>query len=41
VGTAPRDEFCVFVAARGPALFRVAIVLTGAHHAAEDLLQSL
>ena len=39
--TTPRDEFSEFVAASGPALFRVALALTGAHHAAEDLLQGV
>jgi RNA polymerase sigma-70 factor (sigma-E family) len=39
VRTSPREEFREFVAARGPALFRVALALTGGHHAAEDLLQ--
>lgn len=37
--TSPREEFREFVAVRGPALFRVALALTGGHHAAEDLLQ--
>ncbi|GAA2623481.1 SigE family RNA polymerase sigma factor [Paractinoplanes durhamensis] len=33
------DEFRGFAAARGPALSRVAFMLTGDHQAAEDLLQ--
>ena len=41
MGTSPEQEFSEFVAARGPALFRVALALTGSHHAAEDLLQSV
>jgi RNA polymerase sigma-70 factor (sigma-E family) len=41
VGTSPEHEFSEFAAARGPALFRVALALTGSHHAAEDLLQSV
>jgi RNA polymerase sigma-70 factor (sigma-E family) len=34
-----RTQFHEFVAARGPALFRVALALTGRRDAAEDLLQ--
>ena len=35
-----RREFAEFAAARGSALIRVAYVLTGEQHAAEDLLQT-
>jgi len=35
-----RREFAEFAAARSGALIRVAYVLTGDHHAAEDLLQT-
>jgi RNA polymerase sigma-70 factor (sigma-E family) len=35
-----RQDFTEFVAARSPALFRLAYVLTADQHAAEDLLQS-
>jgi RNA polymerase sigma-70 factor (sigma-E family) len=35
-----RQDFAAFVAARSGALIRVAYVLTGDQHAAEDLLQS-
>lgn len=34
-----REQFREFVAARSAGLFRVAMALTGAHDAAEDLLQ--
>lgn len=34
-----RDTFRQFVAQSSPALYRVAVALTGGHHAAEDLLQ--
>lgn len=34
-----REAFSEFVAASSPRLFRVAMALTGRHHAAEDLLQ--
>jgi RNA polymerase sigma-70 factor (sigma-E family) len=34
-------EFEQFVAARGPALLRTARLLTGSHHEAEDLLQTV
>jgi RNA polymerase sigma-70 factor (sigma-E family) len=34
------DGFHEFVTARGPALSRTAFLLTGSHHAGEDLLQS-
>ena len=33
-------EFDAFVAARGPALLRLALMLTGERFAAEDLVQS-
>lgn len=39
---APRRDtelFCEFVASRSPALFRVAYLLLGDHHLAQDLLQ--
>jgi DNA-directed RNA polymerase specialized sigma24 family protein len=35
-----RREFTEFVAARTPSLMRLAYVLTGDQHTAEDLLQS-
>jgi DNA-directed RNA polymerase specialized sigma24 family protein len=35
-----RQDFGEFVAARSPELLRLAYVLTGDQHAAEDLLQS-
>jgi RNA polymerase sigma-70 factor (sigma-E family) len=34
-----RDRFRQFVTECSPALYRVAVALTGGHHAAEDLLQ--
>ena len=37
--TSERAEFDDFVAARGTALLRFAVLLTGDHHLAEDLLQ--
>lgn len=33
------EQFRQFLAGRGDRLFRVALALTGSHHAAEDLLQ--
>lgn len=36
-----REQFRQFVAARSAGLFRVAMALTGTHHAAEDLLQDV
>jgi RNA polymerase sigma-70 factor (sigma-E family) len=39
VGATSDEEFREFVNARGRALLRVALALTGNHHAAEDLLQ--
>ena len=41
MGSSPEQEFSEFVAARAPSLFRVALALTGSHHTAEDLLQSV
>jgi RNA polymerase sigma-70 factor (sigma-E family) len=38
---AEREEFRQFVAASGSRLIRVAVALTGDHHAAEDLLQGV
>ena len=35
-----REEFAAFVAARSSSLIRIAYVLTGDQHAAEDLLQT-
>jgi RNA polymerase sigma-70 factor (sigma-E family) len=40
VDDSARREFAEFAAARSGALIRVAYVLTGDHHAAEDLLQT-
>ncbi len=39
-GTADEDSFHAFVAARRGALLRSAYLLTGDHHAAEDLVQT-
>jgi RNA polymerase sigma-70 factor (sigma-E family) len=37
----PPPGFAEYVAARGPALVRTAYLLTGDHHAAEDLVQTV
>lgn len=39
MGPGRDDEFVAFATARGPALFRSALLLTGEWHAAEDLVQ--
>jgi len=39
MGDVAAEQFQQFVAGRGDRLFRVALALTGGHHAAEDLLQ--
>jgi RNA polymerase sigma-70 factor (sigma-E family) len=39
VRTSEKERFRQFVADSSPALYRVAVALTGGHHAAEDLLQ--
>lgn len=41
MGSPPTDDFEEFVAARGPRLLRVAWLLTGDAHLAEDLLQTV
>jgi RNA polymerase sigma-70 factor (sigma-E family) len=41
VGKGGTVEFEQFVAARGPALLRTARLLTGSHHEAEDLVQTV
>jgi RNA polymerase sigma-70 factor (sigma-E family) len=41
VGEGGTVEFEQFVAARGPALLRTARLLTGSHHEAEDLVQTV
>lgn len=37
--TSDKDRFRQFVTDSSPGLYRVAVALTGGHHAAEDLLQ--
>lgn len=39
MGNDERERFRRFVTESSPALYRVAVALTGGHHAAEDLLQ--
>ncbi|MDQ7906236.1 SigE family RNA polymerase sigma factor [Phytohabitans sp. ZYX-F-186] len=39
MGDSESEQFKLFVAGRGDQMFRVALALTGGHHAAEDLLQ--
>lgn len=39
MGDSESEQFQLFLAARGDRLYRVALALTGGHHAAEDLLQ--